>query len=37
MKTIAEFVESREIADKVRKIGIDYGQGYFFERPRIVV
>ena len=32
-KTVAEYVESKEILECVRKIGIDYGQGYYFSTP----
>ncbi|OHD83185.1 MAG: hypothetical protein A3D90_10940 [Sulfuricurvum sp. RIFCSPHIGHO2_02_FULL_43_9] len=32
-KTIAEFVSSEPIADKVKELGIDYSQGYFFGKP----
>ncbi|MBC7938529.1 MAG: EAL domain-containing protein, partial [Chitinophagaceae bacterium] len=35
--TIAEWVESDEIRDEVRRMGIDYAQGYGIERPRLVV
>jgi len=31
--TIAEFVESAEIADALREIGVDYAQGYGIARP----
>lgn len=34
IKTIAEFVSSKEIADAVRELGIDYSQGYFYGEPR---
>jgi len=33
-KTIAEFVENEKSVDLLREIGVDYGQGYFFARPR---
>lgn len=33
MKTVAEFVESEEILNKLTAIGIDYGQGYYFSKP----
>ena len=31
--TVAEFVENQAIADAVRKLGVDYAQGYAFGRP----
>ncbi len=34
IKTIAEYVESDEIEDKLRVLGIDYVQGYVIQRPR---
>ncbi len=33
-ETIAEFVELEEHANLLRRIGIDYGQGYYLEKPR---
>jgi diguanylate cyclase (GGDEF)-like protein/PAS domain S-box-containing protein len=33
-QTIAEVVESEEVAQKLREIGIDYYQGYFIAEPR---
>lgn len=33
IKTIAEFVESRDILEKIRAIGVDYAQGYFINKP----
>ncbi|MBU4109647.1 EAL domain-containing protein, partial [bacterium] len=32
-KTIAEFVESEAIFQKVKELGVDYSQGYFFSMP----
>jgi diguanylate cyclase (GGDEF)-like protein len=32
LKTIAEFVESREIRERLTEIGVDYAQGYGIER-----
>lgn len=34
MKTIAEFVETREILRHVNEIGLDYAQGVYFARPQ---
>ncbi|MCQ8103991.1 DUF1631 family protein [Methylomonas sp. SURF-2] len=33
LKTIAEYVESAEIKDVLKQIGVDYGQGYFIHKP----
>lgn len=33
MKNVAEFVESKEVADLLREIGVEYAQGYYFGRP----
>lgn len=33
MDTVAEYVETPEIADAVRRLGVDYAQGYAFGRP----
>lgn len=33
IKTIAEFVENKATFDILRKIGIDYAQGYYFSEP----
>jgi len=32
-KTIAEYVESEEIIDKLKEIGVDFAQGYHLGRP----
>ena len=34
MQTVAEFVESDEILERLRDIGIDYAQGYAIEKPK---
>ena len=31
--TVAEYVESRAVAEAVRKLGVDYAQGYAFGKP----
>lgn len=33
-KTIAEFVSSKEIFEKVKELGIDYAQGYYVSAPK---
>ncbi len=33
MKTVAEFVENEKILAKLKEIGVDYAQGFFFTRP----
>lgn len=33
LKTIAEYVENKEIFEMVRDLGADYSQGYFFSAP----
>ena len=32
-KTVAEYIENKEISDIVRDIGVDYGQGYYYSKP----
>ena len=34
IKTIAEFVETKEILDIIKELGVDYSQGYFFSQPK---
>jgi len=34
-KTIAEFVDTPETIEKLRELGIDYGQGYIFGKPQV--
>ena len=34
IKTIAEFVSSKELADTVKELGIDYMQGYYYGEPK---
>jgi diguanylate cyclase (GGDEF)-like protein/PAS domain S-box-containing protein len=33
LETVAEFVESEEILDKLKEIGVDYAQGYSLGKP----
>lgn len=33
-ETVAEYVETKEDVEELRKIGITYGQGYFLGKPR---
>jgi len=33
IKTVAEFVSSEEIYDVVKEFGVDYAQGYYFDKP----
>ena len=34
IKTVAEFVENKEIFDKLKNMGVDYFQGYYFSPPK---
>jgi len=33
IETVAEYVENKEIAQEVRRLGVDYAQGYAFGKP----
>lgn len=35
-KTIAEFVENKEILERLKELGVDYAQGYYMGKPRAV-
>ena len=37
LKTIAEFVENQTILDTVRDLKVDYAQGFYFGRPRVLM
>jgi len=37
MKTIAEFVENEEVLKKLKVLGVDYAQGYYFGQPNILI
>lgn len=34
IKTIGEFVENKEIYNVLKRIGVDYSQGYYFSKPK---
>ncbi len=36
-QTIAEFVESEDIAGELEVIGVDFAQGYYFDKPSLLV
>ncbi len=36
MQSVAEFVHSQEVYDKIKKIGIDYAQGYLLGKPDVL-
>lgn len=33
LKNIAEFVENKEILELLKKVGVDYAQGFYFSKP----
>ncbi len=33
IKTVGEFVYSKEVFEKIKEIGVDYAQGYYFGKP----
>jgi EAL domain-containing protein (putative c-di-GMP-specific phosphodiesterase class I) len=37
IKTIAEFVSSKEINETVKSLGCDYGQGYYIGKPSPII
>jgi EAL domain-containing protein (putative c-di-GMP-specific phosphodiesterase class I) len=34
MKTIGEFVENKEIDEKLKELGVDHAQGYYIAKPK---
>lgn len=36
IKTIAEFVETEQVLNKVKEMGFDYGQGYHIDKPKLI-
>ncbi|WP_024787227.1 MULTISPECIES: EAL domain-containing protein [unclassified Lebetimonas] len=37
MVTVAEYVENREIFEFIKKLGVDYSQGYYFSAPKPLI
>ena len=37
VETVAEFVENKELALKLKEIGVTYAQGYYFDRPQATI
>ena len=37
VKTIAEFVHSSTVLDKVKEMGIDYSQGFYIDEPSLTL
>ena len=37
IKTVAEFVHSKNVAEKVQELGVDYSQGYYFGEPKATI
>jgi EAL domain-containing protein (putative c-di-GMP-specific phosphodiesterase class I) len=33
IQTVAEYAHSRAVAERLRELGVDYAQGYFFGQP----
>ena len=33
IRTVAEHVETKEVLDTLRAIGVEYAQGYYFAKP----
>lgn len=36
IKTIAEFVENKEVLDKLQSIGVNFAQGYYIDKPKLL-
>jgi len=36
IKTVAEYVHSSTIMDKVKELGIDYAQGFYLDEPSLL-
>jgi len=34
VKTIAEYVHNKEVFEEIKKLGVDYAQGYYFGQPK---
>ncbi len=36
IKTIGEFVYSKDVFEKIKEVGVDYAQGYYFGKPTLI-
>jgi EAL domain-containing protein (putative c-di-GMP-specific phosphodiesterase class I) len=36
-QTVAEFIDHPDILERVREIGIHYGQGYLLHKPELLI
>lgn len=36
IQTIAEYVETKQIQEKLRELGVDFAQGYGVEKPQLL-
>ncbi|SMC09459.1 bifunctional diguanylate cyclase/phosphodiesterase [Nitratiruptor tergarcus] len=34
IKTVSEYVSNKEIFEKIRSLGVDYAQGFYFDKPK---
>ena len=37
IQTVGEFVETEEVSDFLHQVGVNYGQGYLFGKPRMIL
>ena len=37
IQTVAEFVDSSEVDEYITKLGIDFGQGYYYSPPKDIL
>jgi EAL domain-containing protein (putative c-di-GMP-specific phosphodiesterase class I) len=36
IRTVAEFVENKEISDELKALGVNFAQGYYYDRPSAI-